>query len=122
MSTLMKFELGVDSLVFEAGGDYPASRRDTVYQVKDRSAGGKIHVETLGVTTRTRVIVFNLMPKADYDNLRDWFLNVANAGENDFTFTDEYGDSDTVKIMEDEIDFAETSLYVYAGTLTLVYV
>jgi len=122
MSSLMRFDLAPDIFVFEAGGDYPAPRSDKVYQVKDRSAGGKLHVETLGIKTQTRVLVFNLMPKNDYDNLRDWFLNVVNAGESDFEFTDEYGDTGTVKIMEDEIKFVETSLYVYAGTLTLEYV
>ncbi len=122
MSSLMQFNLDSNSLVFEAGGDWPASRRHKVFQVKDRSAGGKIHVENLGLQTKTRVLSFNLMPKTDYDNLIDWFLNVANAGENDFSFTDEYGDTDTVKIMDDMIDFAETSLYRYSGTLTLEYV
>lgn len=122
MSSLMQFNLTPDTIVFEAGGDYPASRQDKVYQVVDRSAGGKLHVETLGIQTRTRVLVFNLMSKTDYDALVNWFLNVVNAGEKDFEFTDEYGDVGTVKMMDDMIDFAETSLYRYSGTITLEYI
>lgn len=122
MSTLMLFELAPHSLIFEAGGDYPAQRSNRVFQVQDRSAGGKIHVENLGVKNKTRIINFNLMPKADYDSLVNWFLNVVNAGEKDFNFTDEYGETGIVKIMESEIHFSETSLHRYSGFITLEYV
>jgi len=122
MSTLMRFDLAPDSLQFEAGGDYPAKRSHKVFQVTDRSAGGKLHVETLGVQTKTRLIVFNLMSEADYLALVDWFLNTVNAGEKDFEFTDEYGDIGTVKIMQNVIDFDETSLKLYSGSLLLEYV
>jgi len=122
MSTLMQFYLAPYTLVFEAGGDYPATRTHSVTQVQDRSAGGKIHVETLGVQIRTRVLHFNLMSKADYDSLVDWFLNIVNGGERDFEFTDEYGDSGNVKIIDSTLDFSETSLERYSGFITLEYV
>ena len=122
MSTLMRFDLAHHSLVFEAGADYPATRTNRVFQVQDRSAGGNLRVETLGVQVRTRVLNFNLMSKTDYDNLIDWFLNIVNAGEKDFEFTDEYGDTNTVKIIDNILDFGETSLERYSGTLALEYV
>ena len=122
MSTLMRFDLAPHSLVFEAGADYPATRTNRVFQVQDRSAGGNLRVETLGVQVRTRVLNFNLMSKTDYDNLIDWFLNIVNAGEKDFEFTDEYGDTNTVKIIDNILDFGETSLERYSGTLALEYV
>ena len=122
MSSLMRFDLTPYSLIFEAGGDYPARRVNKIFQVQDRSAGGKLHVENLGISNRTRTIHFNLMPKADYVNLIDWFLNIVKAGYINFTFTDEYGDSGLVKITDDEIDFAETSLERYSGSINLEYV
>jgi len=122
MSTLMMFYSAPNTFQFEAGGDYPAQRKNKVFQVVDRSAGGTLHVENLGIQTRNRVITFNLMPKVDYDGLVDWFYNVVNGGEIDFEFTDEYGETGTVKMMDDEIDFAETSLHVYSGSITLEYV
>ena len=122
MSSLMRFELGANSIAFEAGGDYPAQRVRRVYQVTDRSAGGKLHVETLGIQTIERTISFSLMPKVDYDALVDWFLNVSNGGEYDFTFTDEYGDSGTVKIVDSALDFTEVFYGRYSGSITLEYI
>ncbi len=122
MSTLMKFYLDPHTLQFEAGGDYPATRTNRIFQVQDRTAAGTVQVETLGVTVRSRRIVFNLMSKTDYLALVDWFLNVANGGENVFEFTDEYGYVGDVRIMDSMLDFAETSLERYAGTINLEYV
>ncbi len=122
MSTPMKFESTPHILQFEAGGDYPATRTNRVFQVRDRTAGGQLKVETLGIQNKTRVLVFNLMSKVDYTALIDWFLNVVNGGEVDFEFTDEYGDTGTVKITDNILDFTETSLERYSGTLNLEYV
>jgi hypothetical protein len=118
----MKFEYGTEVFQFEAGGVYPAQRTHRVYQVQDKTAGGTIKVQNLGIKASTRTIIFDLMPKVDYDGLVNWFLNIVNAGEIDFTFTDEYGDSGLVKITDSIIDFAETSLERYAGSITLEYV
>lgn len=122
MATLMRFDLAPHSFIFEAGGEYPAGRKDKINQVVDRSAGGKLHVETLGVKEKRRVIIFNLMSKNDYNGLLNWFLNVSNGAENSFSFTDEYGDTGTVKILDDEIDFNEVSFEAYSGQITLEYI
>lgn len=122
MSSLMKFQSGAVVLQFEAGGDYPAKRTHALGQVTDRTAAGTLQAETLGIYILTRVIEFNEMSLADYQGLVDWFLNVAVGSVNAFDFTDEYGDTGTVKILNSEIDFDETSLQLYAGTLTLEYI
>lgn len=122
MSTLMKFYLAPHTLQFEAGGDYPANRVTKVFQVKDRTAGGTLQVETLGITTRTRTIVFNEMSLTDYTALIDWFIDVVNAGELTFEFTDEYGDVfPEARIINSELDFNETSLELYSGSLDVEY-
>ena len=98
MSTLMRFTLGANVLVFEAGGTYPAKRTIEKMQVIDRTADGSLQVETLGIVIRTRVLSFALMSLVDYTGLIDWFLNIVDGGATSFTFTDEYGDSGAVKI------------------------
>ncbi len=122
MSTLMKFYLSPYTLQFEAGGDYPATRTNRIFQVQDRTAAGAVKVETLGITIHTRTIAFNLMSKTDYVALVEWFLDVVNGGEKVFEFTDEYGDTGNVRITDSIIDFTETSLARYSGTLNLEYV
>lgn len=122
MSSLMKFELTPYILEFEAGADYPAKRRAEIFQVTDRTAAGTLQVENLGVTATKRVLNFNLMSKTDYDALLNWYLNVSVGAASSFEFTDEYGNVGTVKILDDEINFDETSLYRYSGSITLEYV
>lgn len=122
MSTPMKFQSGGVILDFEAGGDYPARRRHVLGQITDRTAAGTLKTETLGIYILTRVIVFNEMSLTDYQALVDWFLNVAVGSANSFDFTDEYGDTGSVKMLDGEIDFQETSLQLYSGSITLEYV
>lgn len=122
MATLMKFEKGASTLQFLAGGSYPAQRQHELLQVQDRTAGGAMQVETLGISLQRRIITFNLMHKTDYDALINWFLNVVNGGELTFDFTDEYGDTGEVRILTSVLDFAETSLERYSGSITVEYV
>jgi len=122
MSTLLKFELAPNTLQFTAGGGYPGKRKYKVHQIQDRTGGGTLQVETLGVQVRTRVLSFVMMSKTDYDALIDWFLNTVNGGMYTFDFTDEYGDTAEVIITDQELDFDEVSMRRYTGSLTLEYV
>ncbi len=122
MSTLMKFELGPNILQFEAGADYPATRRTEMLQVQDRTAGGTMQTETVGVTLTSRVLQFNLMPEVDYLALLDWFINICQGSALSFDFTDEYGYLAEARITNNILDFAETSLKRFSGNITLEYV
>lgn len=122
MSTLMKFEYLSYTLQFLAGGDYPANYATSLMQVQDRTAAGTLQVENLGITIKRRTIVFTLMPKEDYDALENWFLNVVVGGSNSFFFTDEYGITKTVKIIDPVLDFTETSLNRFSGSITVEYI
>lgn len=121
MSTLLKFVYGVNTLQFEAGGDYPAKRTSEILQVQDRTAAGTLKVETLGVNIKTRTISFNLMSLSDYQNLFDWFENIVNGGAEIFEFTDEYGTVSNVRITDSILSFDETSLQRFSGSITLEY-
>lgn len=121
MSSLMKFQSGAVVLQFIAGGDYPAKRKHSLTQVSDRTASGKLQTEDLGLYFKTRVLNFNLMPLEDYQALITWFLDVAVGSKNEFEFTDEYGDVGTVRILDSELDFDETSYQRFSGSITLEY-
>jgi len=118
----MKFELGADELIFENGADYSASRPLEKVQAIDRAATGKPEVEKLGPSISTRVLVFNEMSETDYLAFRNWFDNIADGAVNSFYFTDEKGDSGTVKITSNIYNFRETSYQLYAGSIVLEYV
>lgn len=121
MSTLLKFELGGNVLQFEDGSQYPQSTSDRIYQVTDRSAGGQLHVENLGINTKTKTLNFFLMSVGDYTALLNWFLNVAEGSKNTFDYTDEYGNTNEVRIISNILDFSETSFERYSGILVLEF-
>lgn len=120
--TLMRFYLAPNELQFEAGADWPAPHESRIFQVTDRTAAGTLQVETLGIKTRTRILNFSLMKVADYNALLDWYENKAMGSLNAFEFTDEYGNVGNVRIIDESLNFSETFLDLWSGTLTLEYV
>ncbi len=121
MSTLMKFEYEGNVLQFEDGAEYPATRRTELMQIQDRTAAGTLQVEDLGITLNSRVLVFTLMSKTDYDALIDWFLNIVNGASKVFEFTDEYGITRNAIILDSILEFNEVSLNRYSGQFTVEY-
>lgn len=122
MSTLMKFVYGGSVLQFEEGASYPASRPIEKLQIADRTAGGTLQVEELGITFRRRTLNFVDMSKNDYEGLVDWFDNVSNGSQNDFEFIDERGFQGIVKIIDNVVDFIETDYELFSGSITLEYI
>lgn len=121
MATLMKFVLGASTLQFEEGASYPAARPIEKIQTIDRTAGGKLQVENLGITLRRRQLNFTDMLKLDHDALKSWFDNISNGAEFEFEFTDERGFTGTVKILDNTFDFSEDDFELFSGSLTLEY-
>lgn len=121
MATSMKFVLGLDTLEFEEGASYPAPRPIEKTQIIDRTAGGSLQVEDLGITLRRRVLNFEDMIKSDYDALRDWFDNVVNGSEKVFAFTDERDFTGDVRFIENVFDFQEDDFELFSGSLTVEY-
>lgn len=117
--TLLKFEYFTDILEFQAGSEYPTVQPYEMLQVVDRTSGGKLQVEDLGITIKTITLNFNLMKKVDYDALVNWFLNIANGAANEFQLTDEYGEVFQVRFQESTFGFSEVFLNTFSGTLTM---
>lgn len=122
MNTLMRFDSGLSSYQFEAGGEYPAKRKNKLTQVSDRTSAGTLQTENLGLEIKTREIIFKSMSLNDYQGLINWFLNVCVGKANSFLFTDEYGDAGEVVMVEDELIFDETSYQQFSGSITLEYI
>lgn len=121
MSTLMKFVYEGNTLQFEDGAEYPATRRAELMQVQDRTAAGTLQVEDLGIAINSRVLYFTLMTKNDYDALIDWYLNIVNGASKVFEFTDEYGIVRNAIIIDSFLEFNEVSLNRYSGQFTVEY-
>ncbi len=117
--TTLKFHLAPHTLQFECGSEYPGSHYDEVVQVTDRTAGGTLQVETLGVTIEQKTLAFTHMPKADYDALVNWYKTISQGALHTFEYTDEFGTIRNVKILSGSMDFAEVFLNTYSGSLQL---
>lgn len=121
MPTLMKFVLGSDVLQFEDGASYPAARPIEKVQVSDRTSSGQLQTEDLGISLKTRRLVFIDMIEEDYIALRNWFDVISNGSENEFSFTDEKGFEGNVIILDKTFNFPENDFELYSGSLTLEY-
>jgi len=121
MATLLKFVLGGDILQFDEGASYPAPRPIEKLQVTDRSAGGELKIEILGIDINSRTLNFTDMLKTDHDNLKNWFDVIANGSENSFEFTDERGFVGTVVIRDTVFNFVENDFELFNGSITLEY-
>lgn len=98
---------GYSDLNFGRSLTYPVERLQTVSQVLDRTAGGTLQVENLGVTTSTRRLRLTHLTQAVYDSLVTWHSTVAQGAVNTFTYNDENGDSHTVRWLDDTLNAPE---------------
>lgn len=115
----IKFVLGTNVLQFSKGIQYPVSKPVEKLQVIDRTGGGTLQVEELGVTIRQFPITFKGLPLADYEALLNWHGQIAGGAENSFTYYDEDGLIHTVKMLTTRLDFPQTSYQRFSGELLL---
>ena len=114
-----KFVLGGNTLQFSRGIRFPVAKPHEKLQVTDRTAGGSLQIEELGIDIRTRRLVFRNLPQADYDALCTWYDTIAAGALNNFTYFDEDGVSMTVRMLTNPLDFQETAHQRFAGELLL---
>ena len=113
------FTLGGDTLLFTQGIQLPSNTPRTKVQVEDRTAGGSLQIEDLGVSYQRFFLHFNGLLKAKYVELEDWFENIADGKANSFTYSNELGDSYTVRLMTNPLDFLENRNGFLNGVLEL---
>lgn len=114
-----KFVLGANELQFSRGLRYPVSKPHAKVQVTDRTAGGTLQVEDLGIDIHTRRLSFRGLPQADYDSLRAWYDTICDGVAETFTYYDEDGNTSTVRMLTNPLDFPETSHQRFSGDLLL---
>lgn len=114
-----KFVKDANELQFSRGMQYPVSKPVEKIQATDRTASGALQVESLGLNIETRRLVFKNLPQTDYDDLVDWFNNIADGAANTFEYYDETGASMTVRIISKKLDFPQTYHEQYSGELLL---
>lgn len=119
--TTLRFQSGAQYLQFTTGSSYPSSNSTKIFGVQDRTADGSFQFEKLGITSKSRNLVFNLLPKSDYEQLVYWFVDVAEGGRNSFILIDEYGYSAEVIITDQSINFTEVFLDHYNGSINVEY-
>lgn len=88
---------------------YGLDRPQTKVQVMDRTAGGELQVEELGVTIRQRVLPMSRLTDAEAALFRTWHDTVANGAVNTFTFIDEDSTSHTARWVDDTFRAPRTS-------------
>lgn len=114
-----KFTLGANELQFSNALVFPLRKPHEKTQVIDRTAGGTLQVEDLGVDIHTRVLPFRRLPQTDYDNLRTWYDTICDGAKNSFTYTDEDSNALTVRMLTNPLKFPETSHQRFSGELLL---
>ncbi len=114
-----KFWKATNILEFEYANEYPASRSEKVHQAVGYTDGGQIYVSTKGVEEKLIPLHFELMTKTNYDELLDWYLNVSEGARYLFQYTDIYRNILTVRLLTEQLEFAETHYQLYAGDLLL---
>ncbi|MDO9069319.1 MAG: hypothetical protein Q7W05_12780 [Deltaproteobacteria bacterium] len=115
----IRFVLGGNSLTFSKGIQYPVQKPAEKTQVIDRTGGGTLQVEDLGVTIRQFPIAFRSLPLADYEALYSWHDTICNGAQNSFTYYDEDGLAHTVRMLTTKLDFQQTSYQRFSGDLLL---
>lgn len=113
------FTLGGNVLQFTQGIQLPSNSPKHKIQVDDRTAGGTLQIEDLGVSYQRKILNFRGMLKAKYAELETWHDTIANGKANTFTYSDEVGDSFTVILMTDPLNFLENRNGFLDGDLEL---
>lgn len=107
MANISFSKTGESTISFGASLLLPISRPQTVMQITDRTAGGTIKVENLGITISRRRLSLTGISSAVYDSLLAWHSGVSYGAKETFTYTDENGNSYTVRWTNDTFDGTE---------------
>lgn len=114
------FQYDVYSLQFTSNLLYPLTKPVQTLQVKDRTNAGTWVVQNLGDSSIQSIIMsFDRLNKTDYDALYNWIVNIVDWAVTPFSYTDEKGASQLVRIISDQFSFQEIRHEIYAGELQL---
>lgn len=102
------FELAANKLYFPRGVQLPGNEPKRKIQATDRTAGGTLQVENLGVTTNQILLALNVVDKLPtYRDLKNWFDNISDGAANSFSYVDTDAISHNVRWLDDVLNFSE---------------
>lgn len=110
---------GETPIDFGASIRYPVEKPQQAVQATDRTAGGTLVVENLGVYTQRRVLQLVGLSAAVVLSLRNWHQNIAVGAANEFTYVDESGSSNTVVWVDDEFNPLLNNNDTYSAVINL---
>ena len=113
------FTKGGDSFSFSKGRSYPLDDPAAVSVVVDYSEGEQLYAYDKGIEVQYFNLVYERVPKADYDNLEDWIINIVVGPASTFTYTDEDEVEHTVRILDTQNPLKEVAHELYSGTIKL---
>ena len=87
-------------------------------QLSEVTAGGTLYVQEKGSLLETFNLIFTLMPKADHDLLKTFFIYKAKQLLNSFEYEDGNGVLHLVKWVN-EFNFQKTNPGFYSGSIQL---
>lgn len=124
---------GHPPLLFSVNPVYPGRLELQSGVVAGRTEGGRTYSYRKGPSAVAHTLRFEDMPGRDYDggfdyatgeqaegtqSLVNWFFNVAPPGT-PFVYTDPFGASHTVEVVDSTVEFSLTGNGLYSGTLRL---
>jgi len=117
--SFITFTKGGDSFSFSKGRSYPLDDPAQVNVPVDYSEGGQLYAYDKGIQEQFFNLVFERIPKADFDNFKEWLTTVAVGPKNTFTYTDEDEAEHTVRLMDLKNPLKSVADEMYSGTIQL---
>lgn len=88
-------------------------------QATERTASGKFRSEKLGDPALGHVITFTNLSNSDYNDLRNFMVNVVQGSQQQFVFVDEYANGHDVIFIETSLNFTQNRYREWTGTMSL---
>lgn len=115
----IEFTKGGDNFSFSKGRSYPLEDPVAVNVPTDYSEGGQLYAYDKGIEEQFFNLVFERIPKADYDNVETWLTTTVVGPKDTFTYTDEDGNNHTVRMLDTQNPLKEVAHEMYSGTIHL---
>jgi hypothetical protein len=113
------FTKDASTFSFSKGRSYPIDDPVQVNVPVEYSEGGQLYAYDKGIEEQFFNLVFERIPKADYDNFETWLKTTAKGPLNTFTYTDEDSVNHTVRLMNTTNPLKEVGHEMYSGTIEL---
>ena len=118
MATSITLTHGTDILTLRPS-DFSDVREVTRAQVRSRTHDGNLVVGDKELTIRRFFITLNGLTDTDRANIENFFgASIANGSLNSFTYLDHFGVENTVRLINDSLDYTNTFTDLWTVDMT----